>query len=85
MIDFELFYGYSNNLELVGYRDNDWGGDIDDRKNTTSFVFYIGDTSFIWSSKKQSIVTLSLCEIEYVATTSCVAKRECHKRLLKEL
>ena len=41
---------------------------MDDRKSTTSFVFYIEDTTFIWSSKKQSIVTLSTCEAEYVAT-----------------
>ena len=85
IVDFGLFYGYSNSFELVGYRDSDWTGDIDDRKNTTSFVFFIGDTSFIRSSNKQSIVTLSLYETEYVATTSYVARREYHKRLLKEL
>jgi len=42
-IDFDLFYGYFNSFELVGYSDNDWAGDMDDRKNTTSFVFYMGD------------------------------------------
>jgi hypothetical protein len=73
-IDFDLFYGYSNSFELVGYSDNDWAEDMDDRKNTTSFVFYMGDTTFTRSSKKQSIVTLSICEAEYIATTSCV----CH-------
>jgi len=47
---------------------------MDDRKSTTGFVFYIGDTTFTWSSKKQSIVALSTCEAKYIATTSCV----CH-------
>ncbi|KAL5789684.1 hypothetical protein ACOSQ2_004572 [Xanthoceras sorbifolium] len=55
---------------LVGYSDSDWGGDIDDRKSTSGFVFFMGNTAFTWMSKKQPIVTLSTCEAEYVAATS---------------
>ena len=44
IVDFGLFYGYSNSFELVGYSDNDWAGDMDDRKNTTSFLFSIWET-----------------------------------------
>ena len=84
-VNFGLFYGYSNNLELMGYSDSDSARDIDDRKSTTSFVFYMEDTTFTWSSKKQSIVTLSTCEAEYIATTSCVCYSIWLKRLLKEL
>jgi len=58
--DFGLFYGYSNNFELVGYNDSDWAGDMNNRKSIIYFVFYIGDITFTWSSKKQSIVTLSI-------------------------
>jgi hypothetical protein len=50
-------------------------------RGTTSFVFYIGDTTFTWSSKKQSIVILSTCEVEYIAIASCV----CHSMWLKKL
>ncbi|TXG46640.1 hypothetical protein EZV62_027862 [Acer yangbiense] len=39
--------------------------------------FFMGDTAFTWSSKKQAIVTLSSCEAEYVATCSAV----CHETL----
>jgi hypothetical protein len=35
-----LLYGYSNNFDLVGYNDNDWVGDMDDRKSIIGFVFY---------------------------------------------
>jgi hypothetical protein len=73
-VDFDLLYDYSNSFELMGYSDSDWARDMDDRKSTTDFVFYMGDTIFAWSSKKRSIVTLSICEAEYVAITSCV----CH-------
>jgi hypothetical protein len=69
----------------MGYSDSDSARDIDDRKSTTSFVFYMEDTTFTWSSKKQSIVTLSTCEAEYIATTSCVCNSIWLRRILKEL
>ena len=53
-IDFGLFYYPSNIVKLVGFCDNDFAGDIDDRKNTTRFVFFLGDCAFTWCSKKTS-------------------------------
>ncbi|KAL5866165.1 hypothetical protein ACOSQ3_003679 [Xanthoceras sorbifolium] len=84
-IDFGLFYSVSNDYKLVGYSDSDWGGDIDDRKSTSGFVFFMGNTAFTWMSKKQPIVTLSTCEAEYVAATSCVCHVIWLRNLLKEL
>ena len=84
-INFGLYYSTSNDYKLVGYSDSDWGGDVDDRKSTSGFVFYIGDTAFTWMSKKQPIVTLSTCEAEYVAATSCVCHAIWLRNLLKEL
>ena len=34
--------------------------------------YFIRDTIFTWNLKKQSIVTLSTCEVEFVSLTSCV-------------
>ena len=31
----------SNDLELIGYSDADWGGDINDRKSTSGYIFKI--------------------------------------------
>lgn len=73
-IGYGLLYSFSNEFKLIGYSDSDWAGDVDDRKSTTGFVFYRGNTTFTWSSRKQPIVTLSTCEAEYVAAASCV----CH-------
>jgi hypothetical protein len=42
-IDFDLFYGYSNCFELVGYNDNDWAEDMNDEKSITGF-FSIWET-----------------------------------------
>ena len=58
---------------------------MDDRKSTTGFVFYMGDTTFTWTSKKQPIVTLSTCEAEYVVATSSVCHAVWLRSLLKEL
>ncbi|KAL5545314.1 hypothetical protein UlMin_009098 [Ulmus minor] len=84
-IDLSLFYSASNDYKLGGYSDSDSGGDIDDRKSTSGFVFFMGDTAFTRMSKKQPIVTLSSCEAEYVAATSCVCHAIWLRNLLKEL
>ena len=80
-LDFGLFYSSSKEFKLEGYCDSDWAGDLDDRKSTTGFVFFFGDTAFTWNSRKQPVVTLSTCEAEYVAATSCV----CHVIWLRNL
>ena len=69
----------------MGYSDGDWAKDMDYRKSIIDLVFYIEDTTFTRSSKKQFIITLSTYEVKYVAATTYV----CHSiwliRLLKEL
>ncbi|KAH9650236.1 hypothetical protein KPL70_026291 [Citrus sinensis] len=83
--NFGLLYSFSNDYKLVGYSDNDWGGDVNDRKSTIGFVFFMGDIAFTWMSKKQPIVMLSTCEAEYVAATSSVCHAIWLRNLLKEL
>ena len=84
-MDYGLLYHHSNEFKLVGYCDSDWDGDIDGRKSITGYVFFMGDTPFSWSSKKQPIVTLSTCEAEYVAACSCVCQAIWLRRVLEEL
>ena len=69
-----MFYSKAEDYKLVGYSDNDWCRDIDDRKSTSGYEFFMGNTKFSWLSKKQLIVMLSTCEAEYVAASWCV----CH-------
>ncbi|KAA0050234.1 putative copia-type polyprotein [Cucumis melo var. makuwa] len=80
-LDYGLFYSSSKKFQLEGYCDSDWVGDTNDRKSTSGYVFFIGNTAFTWSSKKQPIVTLSTCEAEYVVAASCV----CHAVWLRNL
>ena len=48
-------------------------------------MFFMGDTTFTWMSKKQPIVMLSTCEVEYVVATSSVFHAILLRNLLKEL
>jgi hypothetical protein len=44
--DLGLFYQKTNVFELAGYVDSDWCCDIDDRKSTSGYAFYMGGTTF---------------------------------------
>ena len=84
-LNLDQFYAYGETAELVDYLDSDWEGDQDERKNTTSYVFYLGLTAFSWISKKQGVLTLSSCEAEYVAASSTVCEAIWLRNILKEL
>jgi hypothetical protein len=55
----------------MAYIDADWAGFIDDRQSTSGAAFYLGECLVSWLSKKQSSVSLSIAEAEYIATTTC--------------
>ncbi|GJZ32250.1 retrovirus-related pol polyprotein from transposon TNT 1-94 [Tanacetum coccineum] len=80
-VDYGMFYSISEDFKLVGYSDSDWAGRKDDGRSTSGFLFFLGNNAFTWSSKKQPIVTLSSCEAEYIAATSCV----CHAIWLRSM
>jgi len=72
-------------LKLTTYSDADWCGDKFDRRSTVGYIFFLGITPISWSSRKESVVALSSCEIEYVAAceASCQAVWLCS--LMREL
>ncbi|XP_040957855.1 secreted RxLR effector protein 161-like [Gossypium hirsutum] len=80
-----LFYSNMEDYKLIGYSDSDWCGDLDDRKSTSRYVFFLGNTAFTWLSKKQPIMTLSTCEAEYVAASWCMCHAIWLRNLLGEL
>ncbi|KAK6143244.1 hypothetical protein DH2020_023592 [Rehmannia glutinosa] len=85
MLDFRMFYTSSDDYTLKGFCDSEFAGDIDNRKTTSGFVFFMVDCAMSWCSKKQTIVTLSTCESEYVAATSCTCHSIWLRKLLKGL
>ena len=72
--NFGLWYPRGANFKLVGYSDSDWARDKVDRKSTSGGCQFLGCSLVSWSSKKQSCVSLSSTEAEYVAAGSCCAQ-----------
>ncbi|XP_028095525.1 uncharacterized protein LOC114295490 [Camellia sinensis] len=54
---------------LHAFSDADWTGDPTDRRSTTGFCFFLGDSLIAWLSKKQTLVARSSTEAEYRALT----------------
>ena len=52
IVEFGIYYKKGENTGIVGYTDSDFAGDIDDRKSTSGFVFFLGSGPVSWSSKK---------------------------------
>eukprot|EP00253_Pinus_taeda_P010489 PITA_10489 len=61
-------------VELAGYSDSDWAGNLDDRKSATVYVFNIGSGPISLSSKKQPTICLSSTEAEYKALCSATCE-----------
>ena len=73
-VGYGMRYTSSSDLTLVSYLDSDWAGSVDDRKSTFRCFFSLGLAMVSWFSRKQSTVSLSTTEAEYIAT--CMATRE---------
>lgn len=70
---------------LVGYSDSDWGGDKNDFKSTSGFVFKVFGNTVSWLSRKQPTVSISSTEAEYIALAEAVCEAKWLKNLLTEM
>ncbi|XP_022158454.1 uncharacterized protein LOC111024938 [Momordica charantia] len=63
----------TSSLELCAYSDANWAGDPTDRKSTTGFCIFLGNSLILWKSKKQDVIFRSSIEAEYraMASTTC--------------
>ena len=85
-IDFGLIYLKCQIQDaLFGYSDSDFAGDVDDRRSTTGYAFFIGSSIVSWGSIKQKMVALSSCEAEYITATSATCQGVWFNRLISEL
>ena len=71
--DYGLCYqgrpGLDRVLDIRGFVDADWAGDLDQRRSTSGYVFNLFGGAVSWMSKKQSVVALSTTEVENMVAT----------------
>jgi len=70
--DFSLVLGHQerDTVDIVGWTDSDWAGDVDSRHSVGDFVFDVAGGYVFWSSKKQVSIATSFMEAEYVASAN---------------
>lgn len=69
-----ILFKKSTNLEIEGYCDADWAGDVNDRKSTSGYCCLIGKNLVSWKSKKQQVVTRSNAKAEYRSMAEIVSE-----------
>nr|GEY51568.1 zinc finger, CCHC-type [Tanacetum cinerariifolium] len=83
-MDYRLVYfGYPSVLE--GYTDASWISNTGDNSSTSGWVFLLGGGAIYWASKKQTCITGSTMESEFVALTAAGKEAEWLKNLLLEI
>jgi transposase InsO family protein len=67
-LDYKLVYTRTNSPQLfTTYTDADHGGNPDNGRSTGGYAVIIGGGAVSWSSRLQSVVSLSTTEAEYIA------------------
>ncbi|KAJ9558789.1 hypothetical protein OSB04_013403 [Centaurea solstitialis] len=69
-----LWYPYESPFELLAYTDSDYGGASLDRKSTSGGCQFLGARLVSWQCKKQTTISTSTAEAEYVAAAQCCSQ-----------
>ncbi|CAI7862441.1 unnamed protein product [Closterium sp. NIES-53] len=71
-------------VELVGFSDANYAGDLADCKSHTGYVYCLNGAAISWQSKRQPVVALSTTESEYITVCQCIQEGVWLKRLFGE-
>jgi len=70
---------------LLGFLDFDYGGDINNKKYTSTYVFNIGLGAISWSYKKQPTISLSTTKEKYRAMIVAAQDAIWLKNIMKKI
>ena len=84
-MDLGICYPSKKSFSLKPYSNVDWAGCIDDRKSTNGGNFFLGESLVSWISKKQTSISLSTTEAEYIAIVECCTQVEWMKQTLQDI
>ncbi|KAJ9557266.1 hypothetical protein OSB04_011880 [Centaurea solstitialis] len=83
-MDYGLTYsGFPSVLE--GYSDASWITNKEDHSSTSGWVFLLGGGAICWASKKQTCITVSTMESEFVALAAAGKEAEWLRNLIYEI
>ena len=74
-----------SSFTLLTFSDANWGGNLDDRTSTYTYISFFGGNPVSWSFKKQRTVAHSSTEAEYHAVAIAAAEVMWITNLLNEL
>jgi hypothetical protein len=80
-----IFYEAKSQLQVHGYTDVDWAGNVSYRKSTSDFMFSFGSGAISWSNKKQPTITLLSMEAKYRGATITACEIVWLQKLLSNL
>ncbi|BBN68699.1 ABC-2 type transporter family protein [Prunus dulcis] len=80
-----LMFSKHGHLNIDGYSDADWAGNVTDRKSTSGYFTFVGGNLVTWRSKKQNVVALSSAEAEFRGMTKGICELLWLRKLLTEL
>jgi hypothetical protein len=80
-----IFYETKSQLQVHGYTDADWAGNVSDKRSTSGFMFSFGSGAISWSNKKQPRVALSSMEAEYRSAAIAACEVVWLQKLLSDL
>ncbi|GKC61305.1 zinc finger, CCHC-type containing protein [Tanacetum coccineum] len=83
-MNYRLMYsGYP--LVLEGYTDASWTSNTKDNSSTSGWVFLLGGGTISWASKKQTCITCSTMESEFISLAAAGKEAEWLTNLLLEI
>lgn len=83
-IDYGIEYkNGGSKFGLVGFSDADYASDIETRRSTTGYIFFLANGPV--SSQRQKLVTLSTTESEYVAAAAATREAMWLRKLLRDI
>jgi len=80
-----IFYEVKSQLQVHGYTEADWVGNVSNRRSTNGFMFSFGSGAISWNNKKQPTVALLSIEVEYRGVTIAPCEGVWLQKLLSDL